>query len=218
MPGMRVIGLGAGGHAKGLVEILVGMGYETASLLDAKKELVGSKHMGIPVLGDENLLPELAASGVEYFFIGVGTNSENRKRLFNLGCSYGLKPLSLIHRSAIISPSANVGFGLSALALSVINADVRIGSNVIVNTGAIVEHDCIIENHVHIAPGACLCGGVRVGEGALVGARATVLRGVTIGKEGIVGAGSVVTRNVAPLSVAVGIPAKYRGRELANGI
>ena len=38
----------------------------------------------------------------------------------------------------------------------VINAGTKIGENVIINTGAIVEHDCIIDHHGHIATGARL--------------------------------------------------------------
>ena len=53
--------------------------------------------------------------------------------------------------------------------------------NVIVNTGAIVEHDCYVGDHVHIASGAVLAGGVVVGEGAHVGASASVRQGVRIG-------------------------------------
>jgi acetyltransferase-like isoleucine patch superfamily enzyme len=41
-----------------------------------------------------------------------------------------------------------------------------------------------------------------------IGARAMVLKGVTIGHDSIIGAGSIVTRDVPPLCVAVGQPAR----------
>jgi galactoside O-acetyltransferase len=43
---------------------------------------------------------------------------------------------------------------------------------------------------------------------AWIGAHVTVLPGVRIGKGAIVGAGSVVTRDLPPMSVAVGAPAR----------
>ncbi len=41
-----------------------------------------------------------------------------------------------------------------------------------------------------------------------VGSKVTILTGVTIGRGAVIGAGSVVTRDIAPYSVAVGVPAK----------
>jgi acetyltransferase-like isoleucine patch superfamily enzyme len=47
-----------------------------------------------------------------------------------------------------------------------------------------------------------------IGRGVFIGARAVILEGVTIGDHAMIGAGAVVTRNVPPLAVAVGCPAR----------
>jgi acetyltransferase-like isoleucine patch superfamily enzyme len=78
---------------------------------------------------------------------------------------------------------------------------------VIVNSGAIVEHDCELDDFVHIATGARLAGRTRVGTGAHVGAGATVREGITIGEGALVGAGAVVVADVPPWTVVVGVPA-----------
>lgn len=49
---------------------------------------------------------------------------------------------------------------------------------------------------------------VRIGAGALVGAKSTVLPGVRIGRASVIGANSVVTRDVPDGWVALGAPAK----------
>jgi acetyltransferase-like isoleucine patch superfamily enzyme len=50
--------------------------------------------------------------------------------------------------------------------------------------------------------------GVEVGDGAWIGAGATILDGVTIGDRAIVGAAAVVRDSVPALAVSVGIPAR----------
>lgn len=49
---------------------------------------------------------------------------------------------------------------------------------------------------------------VRIEPGADIGVNAVILPGVTIGRGAIVGAGAVVTRDVAPMAVVAGVPAR----------
>jgi acetyltransferase-like isoleucine patch superfamily enzyme len=49
-----------------------------------------------------------------------------------------------------------------------------------------------------------------------VGTRALILPGVTIGRGAVVGAGAVVSKNVAPLSIVVGSPARQIGERNPN--
>jgi acetyltransferase-like isoleucine patch superfamily enzyme len=79
---------------------------------------------------------------------------------------------------------------------------------VIVNSGAIIEHDCLLEAGVHVSPGATICGGVRIGELTWVGAGATIIHGLTLGAGAIVGAGSTVLQDVEGGDTVVGSPAR----------
>ena len=57
---MRTVGLGAGGHAKVVIEILQLIGdYKLEGLLDPKPELWHTRVLGVSVLGDDDLLSEL---------------------------------------------------------------------------------------------------------------------------------------------------------------
>src|SRR5688500_20299204 len=96
----RVVGLGAGGHAKVVIEILQLMGgYEVEGLLDPRKDLHGSEVAGVPVLGDDSLLSELYSRGVRGAFIGLGTTGDKRlrKQLSNKTRSTGLQNVFSIH-------------------------------------------------------------------------------------------------------------------------
>lgn len=210
-----VIGFGAGGHAKVVIDILQQDGtYRLRGLLDCDTSLIGKSILGIPVLGQDERVHELKQQGVEYFFIGLGgaKSLKPRRKLYELALQNGLKPLSIIHRSAIIAGSAALGSGITVMAGAVINADTVIGASVIVNTGAVVEHDCLIGDHVHIATGAMVLGGVQIGSGTLIGAGAIIRQGIRIGFNVIVGAGAVVVNNVPEGTTVIGIPARHVDR------
>ena len=207
----EVIGLGSGGHAKVIIEILqLTKEHKVVGLLDTKPELLDSKVLGIPVIGTDDLLPQLYQQGIYHAFIGVGSvgNTKLRQKLYQKLQNKGFKTVSTIHPQAIISNSATIGNGPTIMANVVINCDASLGNNVIINTSAIIEHDCIIGDHVHVASGARLAGGVKIGEGTHIGLGASVIQGIEIGKNTIIGAGAVVLDNVPDEVVVVGVPAK----------
>lgn len=58
-------------------------------------------------------------------------------------------------------------------------------------------------------------GDVYIGKGAFIGAGSIICNSVTIGENSIIGAGSIVTKDIPPMQVWAGNPAKYikdRGR------
>lgn len=87
------------------------------------------------------------------------------------------------------------------------------GKHVHICQNAIVSHGCILGDYVTVAPGAILCGDVKVGAGTLIGAGAVVLHtGITIGDNAIVGAGAVVLEDVPSNVTVVGNPARAVAR------
>jgi UDP-perosamine 4-acetyltransferase len=204
-----VVFVGGGGHASVLLEIarqrtdlrIVGYVAPEGSALSAA---------GVEWLGGDDDAGALHDRGIHHAILGAAGVHDNdrRSRLFEAWNSLGFGMISLVHRSAVVSPGASYGPGLQCMALAAVNPGSVLGANVVVNTGAIVEHDCVIEDHVLLGPGAVLCGGVRVGRGALVGAGATVLPGISLAPGAIVAAGSVVTRDVAERMRVGGVPAR----------
>lgn len=218
---IRAAGIGAGGHAKVIIEVLrAAGGVELVGMLDRNPELWGRTLLGVPVLGSDDLIPKLASQGVTHVFIGVGSVGDTgaRTRLYHAAVAAGLQPLDAIHPSAIISPTARIGRGVTIMPNVVINADATLGQNVIVNTAAIVEHDCVIGDHVHIASGARLASTVKVGEGSHIGLGAAIRQCIRIGRNVTVGAGAVVVHDVEDGDMVVGVPAKPVRHRSPSGV
>lgn len=208
---MRIVGVGAGGHASVVLEVLLlGGRYEPVALTDPRTELHGTTLLGVPVTGDDSLLPGYLADGVSHVFVGLGGVGDTgpRRRLAEHVVALGFEPVAAIHPSATVSPYAKLGAGPTVMANAVVNPGAVVGDHAIVNTGALVEHDCRIGDHVHVATGARLASGVEVGDGAHVGAGATVRQGIRIGAGAVVGIGAAVVDDVMAGAVVVGVPAR----------
>ena len=209
LPG--IIGWGAGGHAKSVIEAVLSTDrWTVVGLIDSDRSRWGAIWAGQPILGGAEGLPDLLSKGVRDAFVAVGGVGDNRPRIrvFEQLSNAGFRLPPIVHRSTIVAHSAQVGRGTVLLAGVIVGADATIGDNVILNTGAIVEHDCQIGSHCHISTGSRLGGGVRVGEAAHVGIGATIRDGLTIGPFAIVGAGSVVINDVARNATVAGVPAR----------
>lgn len=182
--------LGAGGHARPVIEALRAMGLAVAGLLD---DVARAPVLGVPVLGP---LDGLGAQGASAAVIAIGDNAM-RARLGAACRAHGLALPAVIHPSALLSPSARIGAGVQVMARAVIGPEATLDELALVNTGAIVEHECRIGPAAHLGPGAVLCGSVTVGARALVGAGAVVRPGCRIGDDAVIGAGAAVTQHVA---------------------
>ncbi len=205
----KCIILGGGGHAKVLIDaIQAGGKVEVIAVLDHDPSLAGKKILGVPVRGSDEMILELAVEA-DSFVVGIGSvgNPSARMKLFENALAAGLKPLTVIHPKAVVSPHARIGEGCMLYAGSIVNPDACIGRNVIINTGAIIEHDCMIGDHVHVATGARLAGTVNVGMGAHIGAGAVIRQKGEVGEFAVVGGGGVVVKPVKPGETVVGNPA-----------
>jgi sugar O-acyltransferase (sialic acid O-acetyltransferase NeuD family) len=120
----------------------------------------------------------------------------------------GLSPVTLAHPTAWIAENATIGVGAQLLAGAIVAEEAVLGRQCIINTRASVDHECILEDGVELAPAATFCGLVHAERHAWICAGATVLPRIRIGQDAIVGAGAVVTQDVPAGQTVVGVPAR----------
>jgi acetyltransferase-like isoleucine patch superfamily enzyme len=101
-----------------------------------------------------------------------------------------------------------------------------VGEKVSVGDHTVIAPGCFITDHNHgISPLArvdqqdCIARPVTIGKDVWLGAKVVVVAGVRIGDGAVVGASSVVTQDVPPMAVVAGAPARllrYRGNQEAS--
>ena len=209
----NILIIGAGGNAKGIVDILVELNPKINILFlenDATK--INKFFYGYSVISENTFENDNTYSEYKNFIVGVGATSASqnviRRKIYNKFTELGLKPITVIHKSCIVSPTTKIGQGTVVMAGAIIQSDAHIGDNVIINTGVQIDHDSKISNHVHICPCATITGDVAVGENVLIGAGATIIQSINIEDSVTVGAGSVVLNDVQKNTAVAGNPAK----------
>ncbi len=204
-----VVVVGAGGHARVLLEVLRCLGRQVLFVTDRSVGLYGTRIGGAEVRGPDECIAELPPGEVE-LVNGVGSVGvpNARREVYLRLRAQGYLFATLVHPSAVVAEGVAVAAGAQLMAGVVVQPGASIGENTIVNTRVAVDHDCRVGAHVHLAPGVVLSGTVTVGDRSHLGTGAVVIQGVRIGMGALVAAGAVVTRHVPDGARVAGVPAR----------
>ena len=207
----RYVIVGGGGHALSVAEAALANQLPLLGYTSPKNQ--GELAPGVCWLGADEALHALDAANLR-LLNGLGSAGHGMalRRDTYLGLrDSGFGFAELRHPAASVSPLlSHIGPACQVLAGAVLNAKVCAGENVLINSGAVIEHGCTIGSHCHIASGAVLCGDVELGDSVHIGAGATVIQGIRIGSGAVIAAGAVVTKNVEPLTLITGVPGRAK--------
>ena len=191
----KIVIVGAGGHAKSVIDIIEDQGeWKIIGLIGRENE----KHKqisGYRVIGTDEELAKIREE-CKYAFIGIGQIKicEPRIKMAEKLRTYGFKFPVIKARSSYVSSRAKIEEGALIGHGAIINNGAFIGKHVIINSGAIVEHDSRISEYSHISTGTIINGDARVGKMTFIGSNSMVREGVTIPACSIIRAGSVVMK------------------------
>lgn len=206
--------LGGGGHALVLADLLL---HQNRHLLGyAAPTDTGELCPGTPWLGTDATLGALLVHHPSLCLVnGLGSVGRITQRadLYTQLDGMGFRFATLRHPLASIATQrTELGPGHQVLAGAAVSPDVCLGSNVLINTRAVIEHGCRIGDHTHVASGAIVCGDCTIGARVHIGAGAVIVQGIQIGSGAVIAAGAVVTQNVEPLTLVAGVPARMKRR------
>lgn len=137
--------LGAGGFGQMVKETALGLGYEKVVFLDDAAK-------GEDVIG---MCCDYVLRHSEYP-VAVAAFGNNRTRLFwtDKLMGEGYEVPSIIHPSAVVSPSAVIEPGCFIMQRAVVNTHTKIERAALINSGAIVDHDSVVGAGAHVCLGS----------------------------------------------------------------
>lgn len=202
--------LGAGGHAKVLLECLQkNPKIKINGFLEVDKKLIGKSIFDVSIYEQKKKLDEFYLESI-LLVNGIGSVGlpDLRRKQFEIFKKQGYDFGTIFHPTCYYSQDVVIAEGAQLLARSTVLTGAKIGCNTIINTSASIDHDCDIGNHVHIAPGVVLSGGVKIGDNCHIGTGAKIIQGIKVGANSLVAAGAVVVSDVPSNSRVAGVPAK----------
>lgn len=206
--------LGSVGNCLDIVEAVQALaisskdyGFELKGFLDDDPSRHGMMIHGLPVLGP--LVHAEKYKGVK-FINGIGSprNFTQKEAIID---KTGLQLddfVSIIHPTAVVSPSATIGLGTVILGNATVCAHVKIGFHTMILPNCVIGHDCFLGNYVTMGAGVVLSGSIKVGQNCYLGAGSVVRENLTIGNSALLGMGAILIQNMPEFSIYAGNPAK----------
>jgi acetyltransferase EpsM len=194
----EIIIIGAGGHAAELRDYInhynkvAEEGIKVNGLLDDNEE--NYHHYGYqePFLG--KILDHKVDGDVSYL-MGIA-NIKYRRSIVERFLEEGAKFIQLIHPTALISPSAEIGEGVVISHNASVGPKVKLGNYNILNSRCTIGHDSVLGDFNFISPQVAVSGNTKIGNENMIGTNSCTIPGVSIGNNNIIAAGMVVYKTV----------------------
>jgi sugar O-acyltransferase (sialic acid O-acetyltransferase NeuD family) len=200
-----VVLVGASGLARE-VAAAAASGWNIVGMLDDDPALHGTRVGGTEVLGGVDRASGTSAS----LLVCIGSGRSRRavvERLARLGVG-GERYATFVDDSVRIAPGVEVGAGSIVLRGSVLTADLRIGSHVVLMPNVVLTHDDVVEDYVTLAAGVAVGGFAVLRAESYLGMNSSVRERTTVGARAVVGMGAAVVTDIPDGETWVGVPAR----------
>ena len=147
-------------------------------------------------------------SPTDNIVIAIG-NPKVKKKLHQELSVKGFSFPTIIHNSAIVSESSEIGEGVVISPLTVIGPNTNLKTLVYANYHVGIGHDSQIGEYTHINPGAQIGGDVTIHSESLIGSNSTLLQSTLLNAPLTIGSGSIVLGKKNKAGTIAPIYSKY---------
>ena len=189
--------------------IIVGSGGHARSLLDTignieSAELFVLSHPDVPTNFGATLISKSIAIQNQddfSFVLGIGKRSIRNRLIAELLNVISIERFPpIIHPTAYVSKSAQIGFGSQILGQAYLGPNAVVGNFALVNTRVVIEHDSIVGHQSVLSPGVIVAGSTVIGKNCFVGMGAKIANDISIGSGSTISANIFVSRDLQETS------------------
>lgn len=195
----KVIIIGSGGHAAELRDYI---NHHNAARPNEKMKVLGfiddNKSGYDHYEFDEPYLGKIEGHRImvdAHYLMGIA-NLDYRAPIIEEFLEKGAQFTGLVHPSAIISPTCEIGEGTVISHNASVGAKVKIGKFNMLNSRCTIGHDTEMGDYNFISPQVAISGNTKIGSGNLIGTNACTIPGMEIGDNNKIAAGMVVYKPV----------------------
>jgi sugar O-acyltransferase (sialic acid O-acetyltransferase NeuD family) len=143
-------------------------------------------------------------------FVAVSPSDLNRdrRRVYDAVRSIGYSCISYISSQAFVAQNAEIGANTFVQEFVAVQYRVRIGDNVVIESGTCVGHSTVIEDDCFIGQHVAISGFCRIGRGSFIGDNSCMSDNIRIAEECEANAGAVILKNTISNHVYIGNPAR----------
>lgn len=201
--------IGAGGCGRELLQIAkdinkIEMKWNIKGFLDYDNTSLLNKICSISIIGNDE---SYCISDDDDFVCGIG-DSVLREKIINKLSKKGANFVNLIHPTALISETSQIGKAVVVYPYSSISDNTIIGEGTLVNSHTSIGHDTIIGDYCTISSHCDITGRCVVGRGVFFGSTSNVVPYTKIGDKSYICAGSTVIGKIRSSVKIMGNPAK----------
>ena len=171
-----------------MAQALIVFGNETADEIVSAAEEVGGDQFDVirkfvfheKIGSDPEYLNFVRSHSNLSYIIGM-TDVRLKPKVKAFADESNMTPVSIVHPTAYVAPSATIGNGVFVAPQAVISVNANVEDHCIIHIHSSVGHDCKIGMFCVVLPGARISGNVSLGKSVMIGSGAFIFQGVTLG-------------------------------------
>lgn len=199
--------IGAGTYGEVMYELAETCGYNVIGYFDEDDNKLGTRVMGVEVVGKFSTLSSSKIVG-KSFIVAIGDNKTRCDIMTRINNHGGITP-TLIHPTAVVSKSANIGKGVYIQAGAVIWTKVIISDFVIISPNTVIAHHTKLGKACMISTLCVVGANLEIGDYTFFGIGSIAITGINkVGKNVYLGAGTTVIKDTEDNILMVGSPAR----------
>lgn len=189
----KLILIGGGGHCKSCIDVIESTkSFDIVGVLDTK-EKIGQKVLNYEIIGGDEDIERYVNEGYSFLItIGQIKTADLRVKIFENIKALNAKIATIVSPLAYVSKHAEISEGTIVLHHAIINAGAKVGKNCIINTKSLIEHDAVVKDHCHISTGAIVNGESVINEKSFIGSNSTVVQCISVSAGSFINAGKLV--------------------------